>query len=210
MKKPWKALTAENIKTAIPYIGIFCFAGCSVHALSEFFAAMAKTPSPWYDVASWLVEGFSAYIVTRLIAQVRIATASIGRHGTSKQNQRMARIFLVPVYTILAGITVAVSGIANTREFGGNVWLGLLFPSLCIACAIAAGLDDVARAKQKGKESQTEQLPKPPKPKKEQGFFAECLLCGWFGHNGANEKRVYATARAAQCALNAHKCKGEK
>lgn len=210
LKQLKRQLTIDSLKALVPCIGIFCFAGCSTHALSEFFREMARTPSPWYDVASWLVEGFSAYVITLLIAQVRIATASIGRHGASKQDQRMARYALVPAYTILASITIAVSMIANTKEFGGNVWLGSLFPSLCVACAIAAGLDDVARAKRKEKESNATETDSKPKPKRKQEFFAECKSCGWFGTNGANQKKDYETARAAQCALNAHKCKRER
>jgi len=150
MRKQLKKLSLDSLKALVPYLGIFCFAGCSTHALSEFFQEMARTPSRWYDVASWLVEGFSAYIITRLIVQVRIATATVGgKYGVSGQDQRLARWALVPGYLILAAITIVVSVIANTREFGGNVWLGSLFPSLCVACAIAAGLDDIARAKRK-------------------------------------------------------------
>jgi hypothetical protein len=206
LKKLQKLLTPESVKRQIPRIGIAAFAGCSVHALSEFFAEMARTPSRWYDAASWLVEGFTAYVITKLVAQVKIVTATVGRSGVKQQDQRMAWV-LVCCYTVIAGITITVSVIANQREFGGNVWLGLLFPSLCIACAIAAGLDEVARAKRKQAESQTEQTPKEPKPKKKEQFFAECEPCGWFGTNGVNKKKAYATARAAQCALNAHKCR---
>jgi hypothetical protein len=207
MKKLLKRLTPESIKQVIPYVGIVAFAGCSVHALSEFFAEMARTPSRWYDIASWLVEGFTAYVITLLIAQVKIVTATVGRSGVRQQDQRMAWV-LVGCYTVIAGITITVSVIANQREFGGNVWLGLLFPSLCIACAIAAGMDAVARAKKKEKTREpTSDVEgngsKPKRAKKElERFIARCPVagCDWVG----NEGKPYTTSKKAGNAINGH------
>lgn len=208
MKKLPKLPTPESVKRQIPRIGIFVFAGSSTHALGEFFNDMANTPSRWYTAASWLVELYSAFVIGLAVEQLKIATASIGT-GMSKEKRRMGRI-MSGVYLVGALPTIAVSIIANMLEFGGG-WkgalLGLLFPLLCICSAVADVLPDVMAAKTKGTPSNTEETPKEPKPKTKQQFFAECEPCGWFGTNGANEKKAYATARAAQCALNAHKCK---
>jgi len=207
MKRLPKLPTPKSVKRAIPYIGITAFAGCSVHALSEFFTEMALTPSRWYDAASWLVEGFTAYITMLLIAQAKIATASLGSKGMTKEKRRFAR-WLTLAYTILACITMAVSVVANTREFGGNILLGSLFPSLCVACAIAAGLDEVARAKKEEtkKETTSNVEGNGSKPKKAQRelerFLAKCSVpgCDWVG----NEGKPYPTWQAKVNALNGH------
>jgi hypothetical protein len=179
---------------------------------------MANTPSLWYTMASWLVELYSAFVIGLAVEQLKIATASIGgKDKITKAKRRMGWI-MFSVYVVGVLPTIAVSITANALEFGGSFadgwWrglagclLGLLFPFLCICSAVADVLPDVMAAKTKGTPSNTEEGTSKPKQTSKQQFFAECGSCGWFGTNGANEKKAYATARAVQCALNAHKCK---
>lgn len=208
--KKLKRLTPESVKRQIPRIGIFVFAGSSTHALGEFFNDMANTPSRWYTVASWLVELYSAFVIGLVVEQLKIATASIG--GKDKITKAKKRMGWIMFSVYVAGVlpTIAVSITANTLEFGGG-WegglLGSLFPLLCICSAVADVLPDVMAAKTKETQSGTEEDTSKPKQTSKQQFFAICESCGWFGTNGANKKKAYATARAAQCALNAHKCK---
>ena len=197
--KKLNGMTAETIKAAIPYLGIFAFAGCSTHALSEFFQEMARTPSAWYEVASWLVEGFSALIIGEAVQQAKIATSSIGR-GCTKQDRRFARI-LTCLFLLLAIPTIAVSFVANQREFGGDVLLGSLFPSLTLASAIATGLQAVVQAKQRESTSKEEQPEETPKPKKKQEFIARC---------GCGFSKSYDTERKRTNGKNGHRRGGCK
>lgn len=197
-----KQATTKNAKRLIPYLGIFAFAGCSTHALQDFFNTKANTPSAWYSIAAWLVELFSALIIGEAAQQARIATASIGR-GMKKEQRRMGLVLAI-AFLVLAIPTITVSFIANSQEFGEDKWLGSLFPSLCVACAIASVLPDIAKAKAVPVVSEGEEPPaKPTRPKRTE-LFARCA-CGWQGG-------PYQAERSRTNAKNAHRrcgCKEE-
>jgi hypothetical protein len=195
MKQLKKYLTTENIKRAIPYLGIVAFSWSSVHALADYLNSRSRNPSPRYEVSSYLIELFSAFIIGMLVNEVRIATWSIGS-GRTKERRRMARI-LVPFITALVIPSVWVSVVANRYEFQGDILLGSLFPSLCVSSAIAAGLYDSLKAKREERKSKTAQTPKPLKQKT---FFRKCRKCSF-------DTGPRKTERSAINALNAHKCK---
>lgn len=150
-------------------------------------------------MAAWLVELFSALIIGEAVQQAKTATASIGRDCT-KQDRRFARI-LTMVFLGLAIPTVAVSFVANQREFGGDVLLGSLFPSLCIASAIAGGLQNVIQARQRKVASKEKQDEKPPKQKRKQEFVAQC---------GCGFSKIYDTERKRTNGKNGHRRGGCK
>lgn len=159
-----------------PIVGIVVFAMCSWQALANMLHQWSGDDSWVYDVGAGAVEVYSAYTVTKIVTYLRIATASISR-GMNKEKRRFGRWTFV-AFVMLVVPSFAVSYWANKLEFG-SVWLGLLFPSLAIACAAAVVLPEVYRAKVAELEqggSKEEQEPAPPKQPK--AFVKHCEVAG--------------------------------
>lgn len=155
----------EKLKTALPetmeiaarrapVAGVFAFSACSVHAVAHMLLDNAVHDTPLYWIAAALIELATAWLVTRIIGQVREATRSIGR-GFGKQDRRFARIML-GVYTALASPSFATSVIANRIEFGGDKLLSFLFPVLTVACAAGAAMPDVIEDRKRKKKKEAD------------------------------------------------------
>ncbi len=134
-------------KDIFPILGIIAFSGCSVHALAYLLFAAAKHDTPWFWGAAVLVELMTAWLVWSIVEIARRVTKS----NISKQDRRFYSIVLI-AFVILAIPSLSVSVTANIIEFDNNVLLGLLFPSLSIACAVGASLPETVKRYERKKE----------------------------------------------------------
>jgi len=134
-------------KDWLPIVGIVAFSGCSVHALGYLLFAAAEHDTPWFWTAAVLVEICTAWLVWSVVETMRRVTKS----NISKQDRRFYTIILV-VFLVLSIPSLSVSVVANVLEFGGNILLGLLFPTLSVACAIGAGLPETVKKYERQRE----------------------------------------------------------
>jgi hypothetical protein len=141
-------MNREWLKANLPIAGIVAFSACSVHAVNMLLRGAAKHDTPLYLGAACLIELTTAWLVWSIVEAVRKVT----RSNISKQDRRFHSIVLV-VFLVLAIPSLAISVEANTRELGGRL-LGLLFPSLCVACAVGAGLPDTVERYERQKEDE--------------------------------------------------------
>ncbi len=140
----------DTLKTRLPIAGILAFALASTWALYQLFNGAAQHPTALYLVPAVAVEIVSAWLVAQTVRYGREALRSIGK-GTSKQDRRFYRL-VTALLIVLVLPTLAASAVANAREFGGSVLLGLLFPATCVGCAIGAVVPEVvAKRTQKPK-----------------------------------------------------------
>lgn len=143
----WRTIKSQLNKDILPILGIVAFSGCSVHALAYLLFAAAKHDTPWFWSAAVLVELMTAWLVWSIVEVARRVTKS----NISKQDRRFYSIILI-AFIILAIPSLSVSVTANIIEFDNNVLLGLLFPSLSVACAIGAGLPETVKRYEEKKE----------------------------------------------------------
>lgn len=127
-------------KDHLPIAGILAFSGCSVSALAHLFFSRAVRGTWLFWAAALLVELCTAWLIWSVVETARKVTKS----NISRQDKRFYSTILV-TFLILAIPPLAVSVIANTIEFGGDVLLGSLFPTLSIACAVGAGLPETIK-----------------------------------------------------------------
>ena len=142
----WKTIKLQFNKDTLPILGIIAFSGCSVYALAYLLFAAAKHDTPWFWGAAVLVELTTAWLVWSIVE----ITRRVIKSNISKQDRRFYSIILI-AFVILAIPSLSVSVTANIIEFDNNILLGLLFPSLSIACAIGAGLPETVRRYEKKK-----------------------------------------------------------
>lgn len=136
-------------KNWLPILGIVAFSGCSVHALAYLFFATAEHDTRWFWSAAVLVEICTAWLMWSVVETMRRVTKS----NISKQDRRFYTIILV-VFLVLSIPSLSVSVVANVNEFGGDVLLGLLFPTLSVACAVGAGLPETVKKYEKQREAE--------------------------------------------------------
>jgi len=161
---------------ALPYVGIIAFAASSVNALGHFLIDYAQHKSKVYWLAAFLVEGFTAWLVSAAVGQIHHLT----RSQTSKQDRRFHWV-IFGLYIGFSVPTLAVSCFANYAEFGGNFWLGILFPSLCVACAAGAAIPATVTQYKVRRQEEKEKTKKAKKEKqaekrREQEASAETLF----------------------------------
>jgi hypothetical protein len=122
-------------KDILPILGIVAFSGCSVNAVVSLFFEQAQHDTWLFWAAAVLVELTTAWLVWSVVETLRKVTKS----NITKQDRKFYSIILA-LFVVLAIPSLTLSIVANTIEFGGSVLLGLLFPTLSIACAVGAAL----------------------------------------------------------------------
>ena len=123
--------TLDWLKASLPDVGIFAFSLASTWALYQLFTNSAQHPTLLYVLPAALVE-----IVTAWLMKNATDTAyQLTRSRITKQDRRF-HVIILCACIILAVPTIAASVLANRYEFGGNVWLALLFPTAAVGCAI--------------------------------------------------------------------------
>lgn len=152
--KTFLSETSSFIGLRAPLGGVFAFSACSVHAVAHMLFDKAVHDTPLYWVAAALIELATAWLVGRILGQVRDVTRSIGR-GWAKQDRRFAWFVLI-VYTVLVLPSFITSVIANYIEFDEHGLLAFLFPVLTAACAVGAAMPGLIKARKTQKKKDTD------------------------------------------------------
>lgn len=160
------------LRGGVPLLGILGFSLCSVHALAHLLMGRAAHPTSLYWLAAGLVESVTAWLVWATVGQFREVTQS----NIKNQDRRFYGVMFV-LLLILGVPSVSASIVANALEFGDTL-LGLLFPSLCVGCAVGAAVPDAvrsykrARAEEKARERADKEAREAEKAEKEAARLA--------------------------------------
>jgi len=135
-------------KDLLPVLGIVAFSGCSVNAVANLLFDRARDDTMLFWFAAILTELCTAWLVWSVVETMRKVT----RSNVPKQDRRFYSIILA-VFVVLAIPSLSVSVVANTLEFG-NLLLGLLFPTLSVACAVGAALPRTVKGYERQKQEE--------------------------------------------------------
>lgn len=135
----------KKVASVLPLMGVAAFSLASTWALYKWFTGSARHPSILYLIPATLVEMVSAWLVWQAVEAARLSLLSVGRGGTTKQDRRF-NIMLLVLCFLLSIPTLTASIAANYYEFQGQIWLAVLFPVACIACAVAGAIPHIRTA----------------------------------------------------------------
>lgn len=137
-------------KDHLPQVGIVAFAACSVHSVGNLLFAKAQHETLLFWLAACLIELCTAWVIWSIVETTRKVTKS----NISKQDRRFYSLVLA-AFVVLAIPSLSISVAANVKEFNGLL-LGLLFPSLCVACAVGAAIPETVGKYEEANRQQAE------------------------------------------------------